>query len=113
MARGRGDRRHADRGRQRDAEADELRHGHQEVVGRAFDAERMHVAAIDVRQEALREHRARRLEDERAHAMADVEEDAALARRPISRPDVAAGRRGRVGKRLEAMGEHVARPQSG
>ena len=65
----------------RHAEADELRHRHQQVVGGAVDAQRVHVAGDRVRQEALLQHRPGDVEIERAHAVADVEPDAALARR--------------------------------
>src|SRR5204863_5677780 len=54
---GRRCRRHADRRWQRHAEADELRHGYEVVVGRAVDAEDMDVAADDVGQEAMLDHR--------------------------------------------------------
>ena len=49
------------------------------VEGRPVDAERVHVGRDGVRQEAVGEHGARRLERERALAMPDVEQHAALA----------------------------------
>ena len=50
------------------------------VVGRAVDAERVHVGRDRVGIEAVRQHGARGLERERALAVADVELHAALAR---------------------------------
>src|SRR5271166_6318971 len=68
----------------------------------------MHVARYAVGGKTVGEHRARGLECERSHAMADVENDAALARLDNGLPHSVRGRRRIVGKWAEAMRENVA-----
>ncbi len=62
-------------------EAEELRHRHQQVDGRAVRAQHMDVGEDDVRREAAVEHRPADVETEAAHAVTDVEDDAQAARR--------------------------------
>ena len=61
------------------AHAEEFRHRGDLVIGRAVDAELVHVRRDHVRLEAIGEHGAGGLERERALAVADIEDDAALA----------------------------------
>jgi hypothetical protein len=89
---------------QRHAERQELRHADQNIEGRTVDAVEMHVAADDVGRPPLCEHCSRDREVERAHAVADIEDDAALARQPHVRPNRAGGEDRRVGKRPKAVG---------
>ena len=72
----------------------------------------MDVGGNRVGREALGQHGAGGLPGERAHAMADVEEDAALARRKHFRLDLALAVDRRIGKGPVAMGEDVARAQA-
>src|SRR5262245_8005033 len=66
--------------RQRHAETEEFRHGGDLVERRSVYTERVHVGRDRVWQEAISEHGARGLKCERALAVADIEEHAALAR---------------------------------
>src|SRR5271155_4263378 len=68
----------------------------------------MHVARYAVGGKAVGKHRARGLERERSHAMADVENDAAVARLDDGDAHPVLRRRRIVGKWAEAMGENVA-----
>jgi hypothetical protein len=72
----------------------------------------MHVARDAVRQESVGEHHARGVERERAHAVPDVEDDAAPARLGDRWMHPALRGRGRVREGAEAMSEDVARPEA-
>ena len=99
--------------RERHAQREELRQGDQLVVGGAVDAHNVHIARNAVGLESGFEHCFRRHEPEGACAVADVEEDATLARRNdflAYRAVAGACRRSRVG--AEAVGHHVAGAQA-
>ncbi|MEZ5864171.1 MAG: hypothetical protein R3D25_08950 [Geminicoccaceae bacterium] len=81
---------------------------HQHVVGGAVDAVDMHAAADDVRPETLVDHSPRGVEAERAGAVADVENHAALAGCEIGVAYPAPGHPGLVHLGRVAVGDDVA-----
>ncbi len=93
---------------QRHAEAKELRHGHQHVVGRPADRGQVHVRGDHVRQEAVLQHRHRGRETERAAAVADVEDHAAGTGLQHVLADASVGCGRGVGERAEAVRQDVA-----
>ena len=93
------------------AERKELRQRRHLIVGGTVDAERVDVGRDRVGRKTLRHHGATRLPAERTHAMPDVEQNAALARRQHGRLRFAAAVDRRVGERPKGVGQNVARPQ--
>ena len=94
------------------AEAEEFRQRRHLVEGRPVLGEKMDVGGDRVGQKAARQHGARGFERERAHAMTDIEQDAALTRLDDLGPDRSLHFDRRIGKRPEGMRQHIARPQA-
>ena len=96
---------------QRQPAVEQLAHRVQQVVARPLDGDHMHVRRDQVGLEAVAERRLGGLVAERAHAVRDVEQHAALARRPNRVEHLAVRADGRIGFGPVAMGEDIARPQ--
>ena len=96
---------------ERHAHAEELRHGRHLVEGGSIDTKLVDIRRDRIGIKAVRQHGARHLEGEGALAVADVEQDAALAGGQHRGLDAALRVAGRVGEGAEAMGEDVAGAQ--
>ena len=104
-------------GRRRDhvaqphAKREEFRQCGHLVVDRPVDAQRVNVRRDRVGHKAFGQHGARGLPAERSLAVADVEDDAALARGQHRGLDLALAVDRRVRERAEAVGQHVSGTQ--
>src|SRR5215813_11355246 len=94
------------------SEAEEFRHRHQLVESRPVDAERMNIATDYVRLKPCREHRLGRAKAERTAAVSDVKNDPAPPCFEHFLADLAIPLYGRIGKRAEAMRQHVSPAQT-
>src|SRR5579863_5137230 len=109
--RGRRNGRGADHVSERHPQRQQFRHRRDLVESRSVDAQRMHIAADDVGEKSGRQHRLGGAEAKRTAAVANIEDNASLARRGDFLAYAAVRRRRRVGKRAEAMGKDVAATQ--